>query len=99
MSADTEITLQDWLEEVRQRAIKSKAETPGTRKQTSAYNHIPIPRAFQMKMREKIFMALGRQACIKAQREKGEEELTRSEVFEICEKMRAELQKRGFFEL
>lgn len=95
----TEISLNEWLEEVRQRALKAKAETPGSRKQTSPNVHVPVPRAFQMKMRESIFMKLGQQACMKAQSLKGNEPLTRSEVYEIAEKMRAELEKKGFFDL
>lgn len=62
----------------------------------SPFNHIPVPRQFQAKIRENTFYRLGQQALLKAEKVKGEP-LTASEVNDVLEALRAELEKRNFF--
>ena len=62
----------------------------------SPFNHVPVPKNQKRAIREKILLRLGGDALKKAESIKGEE-LTKSEVTAVLEKLRAELTKRGFF--
>ena len=63
----------------------------------SPFNHVPVPKSQKRQIREKILLRLGGDALKKAESIKGEE-LTKSEVTAVLEKLRAELERRGFFE-
>lgn len=58
--------------------------------------HTPVPRAFKDKIRERTFYRLGQKALLKAEEIK-KEPLTTSEVNDVLDALRAELEKRGFF--